>query len=107
MLAGAILGACARSIPIVLDGLIVGAAAVVAARIEPRVVGSLIAAHRSPEPGHRIALDHLGLEPLLDLQLRLGEGSGAALALPLIRSAVAILRDMATFEEAAVTDTGA
>src|SRR5207247_1647878 len=66
----------------------------------------LIAAHRSPEPGHALVLDALGLEPLLDLGLRLGEGSGAALALPLLHASVAILREMATFGDAGVTDAG-
>ena len=67
---------------------------------------SMIAGHRSPEPGHRLALDALGLEPLLDLGLRLGEGSGAALALPLLDASLAILGEMATFEQAGVTDAG-
>jgi nicotinate-nucleotide--dimethylbenzimidazole phosphoribosyltransferase len=66
----------------------------------------MIAAHRSPEPGHALTLASLGLEPLLDLGLRLGEGTGAALALPLLRGAVAILREMATFDQAGVTDAG-
>jgi nicotinate-nucleotide--dimethylbenzimidazole phosphoribosyltransferase len=66
----------------------------------------LIASHRSPEPGHVHGLAALGLEPLLDLELRLGEGSGAALALPLLGAAVAVLREMATFEAAGVTDAG-
>jgi nicotinate-nucleotide--dimethylbenzimidazole phosphoribosyltransferase len=63
----------------------------------------MVAATRSPEPGHSLVLDRLGLEPLLDLGLRLGEGSGAALALPLVRAAIAILTDMATFEAAGVS----
>jgi nicotinate-nucleotide--dimethylbenzimidazole phosphoribosyltransferase len=67
----------------------------------------MIASHRSPEPGHSLVLEDLGLRPLLDLGLRLGEGSGAALALPLVRGALAVLSDMATFEEAHVTDAGA
>ena len=66
----------------------------------------MIAAHRSPEPGHALVLDALGLEPLLDLGLRLGEGSGAALALPLLGSALALLHDMASFADAGVTDAG-
>ena len=66
----------------------------------------MIAAHRSPEPGHTLMLAALGLEPLLELGLRLGEGSGAALVLPLLEAAVAILADMATFESAGVTDAG-
>lgn len=107
VLAGAILGAAGHGMPVVLDGVIVAAAALVAARLAPAVTGSCIAAHRSPEPGHTVALDALGLTPLLDLGLRLGEGSGAALALPLCHAAVAILGEMATFEQAAVTDAGA
>ena len=68
--------------------------------------GYLVASHRSPEPGHALVLDALGLEPLLDLELRLGEGSGAALALPVLSAARAILVEMATFADAGVTDTG-
>ncbi|HET8525818.1 MAG TPA: nicotinate-nucleotide--dimethylbenzimidazole phosphoribosyltransferase, partial [Actinomycetota bacterium] len=68
-----------------------------------RCSGSLIAATRSPEPGHTLVLDALGLEPLLDLRLRLGEGTGAALALSLVRGAIAILTDMATFDAAGVS----
>ena len=66
----------------------------------------MVAAHLSPEPGHRLALKALGLDPLLDLGLRLGEGSGAALALPLLDASLAILAEMATFDEAGVTDAG-
>ena len=103
-LAGVILGASARRIPVVLDGFITGAAALVATRLAPASAGSLIAATRSPEPGHALVLDALGLDPLLDLGLRLGEGSGAALALPLVRAAIAILTDMATFASAGVSE---
>jgi nicotinate-nucleotide--dimethylbenzimidazole phosphoribosyltransferase len=105
-LAGLALGAAAERLAVVLDGFIVAAAALVAARIEPRVVDYMIAAHLSPEPGHRLSLDALGLRPLLDLGLRLGEGSGAALALPLLRASLAVLQEMATFESAQVTDAG-
>jgi nicotinate-nucleotide--dimethylbenzimidazole phosphoribosyltransferase len=70
------------------------------------VRGVLIASHRSPEPGHAVVLDALGLEPLLDLGLRLGEASGAALALPLLHASIALLREMATFDDAGVTDAG-
>ncbi len=66
----------------------------------------MIASHRSPEPGHRLILERLGLEPVLDLGLRLGEGSGAALALPLLRASIAVLNEMATFGDAGVTDAG-
>ena len=102
-LVGVTLGASARRIPVLLDGFITSAAALVAVRMQGRVAGSLIAATRSPEPGHTHILASLGLEPLLDLRLRLGEGTGAALALPLIRGAIAVLNDMATFDAAGVS----
>jgi nicotinate-nucleotide--dimethylbenzimidazole phosphoribosyltransferase len=102
-LVGVTLGAAARRVPVMLDGFITSAAALVAARLCPSVSGSSIAATRSPEPGHAIVLDALKLEPLLDLRLRLGEGTGAALAFPLVRAAVAILTDMATFDAAGVS----
>jgi nicotinate-nucleotide--dimethylbenzimidazole phosphoribosyltransferase len=105
-LAGAALGASEHRLVVVLDGFITAAAALVAERIAPGARDAMIAAHLSPEPGHRLVLDELGLEPLLDLGLRLGEGSGAALALPLVRAALAILDEMATFEGAGVTDAG-
>jgi nicotinate-nucleotide--dimethylbenzimidazole phosphoribosyltransferase len=99
--------ACAeRRVVVLLDGFITGAAALAAVRRRPAVRDALVASHRSPEPGHAVVLGALGLEPLLDLGLRLGEGSGAALALPLLHASVAILRDMATFESAGVTDAG-
>jgi nicotinate-nucleotide--dimethylbenzimidazole phosphoribosyltransferase len=106
VLAGVALGCAAERVPVVLDGFITGAAALVAARIEPAAVDAMIAAHRSPEPGHALVLDALGLEPLLDLGLRLGEGTGAALAIPIVRSALALLNDMASFDDAGVTDAG-
>ncbi len=102
-LVGLILGASARRVAVLVDGFITGSAALVATRLAPACVGSLVAATRSPEPGHALVLDALGLEPLLDLRLRLGEGTGAALALPLVRAAVAIVTDMATFDSAAVS----
>jgi len=102
-LVGVTLGASARRIPVLLDGFITSAAALVAARLRPAVAASLIAATRSPEPGHALVLGALGVEPLLDLRLRLGEGTGAALALPLIRGAIAVLTDMATFDAAGVS----
>jgi nicotinate-nucleotide--dimethylbenzimidazole phosphoribosyltransferase len=107
VLAGVCLGAAAEGAVLLLDGFVTGAAALVAARLAPPVVDSLVASHRSPEPGHALVLQELGLRPLLDLGLRLGEGSGAALALPLVSAALAILADMATFEGAGVTDAGA
>ena len=101
---GTILAAAAARTPVLLDGFITAAAALAAVRLDPAVRPYLLAGHRSPEPGHGVLLDHLGLTPLLDLGLRLGESSGAALALPLVRMAVAILRDVATFGEAGVSD---
>lgn len=106
LLAGVALGAAETGRAVVLDGFIVCAAALVAARLEPGCVAYMIASHLSPEPGHQLGLDALGLRPLLDLELRLGEGTGAVLALPLLRAAQAILSEMATFEEAGVTDAG-
>jgi nicotinate-nucleotide--dimethylbenzimidazole phosphoribosyltransferase len=105
-LVGVALGAAGRGQVVLLDGFITGAAALVAARLEPLAAEAMIAAHLSPEPGHALILEALGLEPLLDLGLRLGEGSGAALALPLIHAALAVLSDMATFGDAGVTDAG-
>jgi nicotinate-nucleotide--dimethylbenzimidazole phosphoribosyltransferase len=106
-LAGIVLGAAAtRTVP-VIDGFITAAAALVAARLAPAAAPRFVASHRSPEPGHAMILEELGLDPLLDLDLRLGEGSGAALALPLIRSALALACEMGPFEDMGVTDTGA
>ena len=105
-LVGVVLGGAANRTAILLDGFITGAAALVAARIAPRATDAMVAAHVSPEPGHALVLAELGLEPLLDLRLRLGEGTGAALALPLLRAATAIVDEMATFEAAGVTDAG-
>lgn len=101
-LAGLAIGAARHRALVVLDGLISSTAGLIAARLCPNVLGSLVAAHLGPEPGHRVVLETLGLRPLLDLGLRLGEGTGAVLALPLIASAGDILRDMATFEDAGV-----
>src|SRR5262249_35663587 len=106
VMAGLVLGAASARIVVVLDGFIAGAAALIAARLSDRVVDFMVAGHCSAEPAHAAVLAALRLEPLLDLDLRLGEGSGATLALPLVGSAVAILREMATFEGAGVTDTG-
>lgn len=102
-LAGVMVGAASAGAPVLLDGFITGAAALIAARLAPAVQPYMIAAHRSVEPGHRIVLETLALEPLFDLGLRLGEGSGAALAIPIVRSAAAILSEMATFESASVS----
>ncbi len=103
LLMGLCLGAAARQVAVLVDGYITTAAALLAARQCPAVAPYLIAAHRSTEPGHRIALEQLGLQPLLDLDMRLGEGSGAALAIPLVRAAALILSDMATFADAGVS----
>jgi len=105
-LVGVALAAAERRLPILVDGFISGAAALVAARLAPALQQYLIASHCSAEPGHRAVLRALGLRPLLDLSLRLGEGTGAALAMPLVEAAVAILDEMATFEEAGVSDRG-
>jgi nicotinate-nucleotide--dimethylbenzimidazole phosphoribosyltransferase len=89
---------------VLLDGVIAGAAALVAAALAPAALDACVAGHRSAEPGHTVALAALGLTPLVDLELRLGEGSGAVLALPLVRAAVAVLREMSTFDAAGVTE---
>ena len=102
-LAGVILEGAAQRLPVVLDGFIAGAAACAAAAIDPAVRPYLIAGHVSREPGHRLALDWLELQPLLDLDLALGEGTGAVLAVPLLRAAVRVLNDMATFASAGVS----
>jgi nicotinate-nucleotide--dimethylbenzimidazole phosphoribosyltransferase len=101
-LAGIILGAAADRCPVVLDGLIATAAALLAVGLVPAAQTYLIAGHRSVEPGHSVALNALGLEPVLDLELRLGEGTGGALALPVLEAACRLLDEMATFGEAGV-----
>jgi nicotinate-nucleotide--dimethylbenzimidazole phosphoribosyltransferase len=102
-LAGLMLGGVALRVPVVLDGVIACAAALVARALAPDVVDCLIAGHVSTEPGARRALTALGLRPLLDLDMRLGEGSGAALALPIVAAAARVLRDVATFDSAGVS----
>ena len=102
-LTGAIITAAQRRIPILVDGFIVSAAALAAVRLNPSCRPWLLFSHRSAEQGHGLILDALNARPLLDLELRLGEGSGAALALPLLRLACALHNGMATFEEAAVS----
>ncbi len=104
-LAGVILGSAAQSIPVVIDGFISGAAALIAASLSPRVKDYMIASHVSAESGHRAMLEYLGLEPLLDLGLRLGEGTGAALGIFLCDTAVKILSGMSTFAEAGVSES--
>jgi nicotinate-nucleotide--dimethylbenzimidazole phosphoribosyltransferase len=103
-LVGVILAGAAHRIPVVLDGFITGAAALVACALKPEVRHFLLASHCSVEPGHRAILARLGLEPYLDLGLRLGEGTGAALAISLARAAVAIYTEMATFKSAGVSE---
>jgi nicotinate-nucleotide--dimethylbenzimidazole phosphoribosyltransferase len=105
-LAGAILGAAAARVPVVVDGFISGAAALAAAGLAPGVQPYLIASHQSVEIGHQVVLERLGLRPLLDFDLRLGEGTGAALAFHLIEAAARILDEMATFAEAGVSGKG-
>lgn len=103
-LAGFVLGAAALRTPVVLDGVIAGSAALVAAAFAPQAVGYCLGGHRSAEPGGALALDHLGLAPLLELDMRLGEGTGALLALPVLQGAAAAMADVATFDAAGVTD---
>lgn len=103
-IAGFVIGAAALRVPVILDGVIAGSAALAARAIAPLALGACLAGHRSAEPGHRVALEALGLRPLVELDLRLGEGTGAVLALPTVRSAVAVLREMATFDSAGVND---
>ena len=103
-LAGAILAAVAHRKPVVIDGFISTAAAMIAVSIAPTARDYLISAHRSQELGHQIMLEWLDLEPMLDLQMRLGEGTGAVLAISLVEAACKILDEMATFSEAGVTD---
>lgn len=105
-LAGVILGAAASRVPVVIDGFISGAAAMIARSLAPRAVDYMIASHLSEEPGHRIMLTWLGVEPMLHMRMRLGEGTGAALAFTIIDAALKIVREMATFEEAGVCDEG-
>jgi nicotinate-nucleotide--dimethylbenzimidazole phosphoribosyltransferase len=105
-LAGLILGAAAVKVPVVLDGFIAGAAALIAVGLQPLCRDYLIASHRSVERGHRAVLDQIGLTPLLDLDLRLGEGTGACLGMSLVCAAIKIFTEMATFAEAGVSDRG-
>ncbi len=102
-IAGFILGAASRRIPVVVDGLISTAGALIACSIEPAARDYMFAAHNSVEKGHRVMLGAMGLEPVLDLGLRLGEGTGAALAMSLIEAGLKIYREMATFDEAGVS----
>jgi nicotinate-nucleotide--dimethylbenzimidazole phosphoribosyltransferase len=102
-IAGIILGCAKNRIPVVIDGFISGAGALIAYKLNPLIKNYMIASHLSAEPGHRILLDYMGLNPLLNLNLRLGEGTGAALGINLVEASVKILKEMATFEEAGVS----
>lgn len=103
-IAGVAIGAAAHHIPVVLDGFIAGAGALIAVELAPQVKDYMIAAHCSVEIGHRLILDHLGLTPLFYLGLRLGEGTGAALGISIVEAAVKILNEMATFSQAGVSE---
>jgi nicotinate-nucleotide--dimethylbenzimidazole phosphoribosyltransferase len=103
-LAGIILAAASKKIPVVIDGFISGAAALIAYHLEPKAKDYMIASHCSVERGHKVILKHLGLKPLLDLNLRLGEGTGAALGIGITEAAVKILTQMATFKSAGVSE---
>ena len=104
MLAGVVLGSSLARRVVVLDGFISSAAGLIASSLCPNVRDYVVAAHMSAEAGHRIVLSHMGLRPLLDLDMRLGEGTGAVLAMGLIEAAAGCLSDMATFAEAGVSD---
>ena len=104
MLAGAMLGTAAAHRPAVVDGFISGAAALIAWTLAPTLRHYLIASHQSVEPGHRIGMETMGLTPLLDMGMRLGEGSGATLAMPIIEAAAKCLAEMATFADAGVAE---
>lgn len=101
-LTGFVLGGAAAGVPVLLDGVIAGSAALVAQALAPDAVRRCVAGHRSAEPGHAVALQQLGLRPVVDLDLRLGEGSGAVLAYPTVRAAALVLAEMATFDSAGV-----
>ncbi|MDI6793920.1 MAG: nicotinate-nucleotide--dimethylbenzimidazole phosphoribosyltransferase [bacterium] len=103
-IAGAILGAAALRVPVVIDGLIAGAGALIATELSPTVKEYIFAGHRSVEQGHKIMLERMGLRPLLDLDFRLGEGTGAALGISLLEASIKILNQIATFEEAGVSE---
>lgn len=102
-LSGVILGGAMERVPVVIDGFISGAAALLAERICPGAKNFMFASHLSEESGHRVILDELGLEPFINLNMRLGEGTGAALAIPVIEVAMKLLNEMATFDEAGVS----
>jgi nicotinate-nucleotide--dimethylbenzimidazole phosphoribosyltransferase len=103
-LAGLILGSAAARVPVVLDGFIAGAAALIAVGLQPRCRQYMIASHRSVERGHRVVLNSLQLKPLFDLDLRLGEGTGACFGIGLVQAAIKVMTEMATFDEAGVSE---
>ena len=103
-IAGLVLGCAANRLPVVVDGFISTAGALIASELHPNVKDYIFAAHQSVEVGHRFMLERIGVQPILDLNLRLGEGTGAALAMSLIEAGVKILKEMATFEEAGVAE---
>jgi nicotinate-nucleotide--dimethylbenzimidazole phosphoribosyltransferase len=105
-LAGVVVGAAAHRVPLVLDGFIASTAALCAVGLATKASQYLIASHRSVEIGHRLVLRLLGCRPLFDLGMRLGEGTGAALAMPMIEAAVRLVHEMATFSQAEIADTG-
>jgi len=102
-IAGVILGCAKKRIPVVIDGFISGAGALIAYKLNPLTKHYIIASHQSVEKGHKILLDYIGLKPLLNLDLRLGEGTGAALGISLVEASIKILNEMASFEEAGVS----
>ncbi len=104
VLAGVMLGAASRNCAVIVDGFISGAAALIAWRLCPQIAERYIAAHRSVEPGHNVGLQAMGLTPLLDMNMRLGEGTGAALAMHIVEASAKVLSEMATFAEAGVSD---
>jgi nicotinate-nucleotide--dimethylbenzimidazole phosphoribosyltransferase len=106
-IAGMVLGASRQRMAVVIDGFISTAAAAIAVTLEPSVRGYLIASHRSEEPGHSLLLEHLKLTPILALNMRLGEASGAVLAMPILDSAIALYSEMATFASAGVSEASA
>ena len=103
-IAGVVLGCAAHRIPVVIDGFISSAGALIAYAIEPKCAHYMIPSHCSVEKGHRIALDHMGLKPLFDFDMRLGEGTGAAIGINITEAAVKILNEMATFSSAGVSE---
>jgi nicotinate-nucleotide--dimethylbenzimidazole phosphoribosyltransferase len=103
-IAGLILGAAAQNKPVVIDGIISTAAALLAKALAPNSVNAMVAGHVGAEPGHRVALEGLGKQALLSLGLRLGEGTGAALAMPLVEAAARIVAEVATFDSAGVSE---